>query len=256
MLRFREEILRANFKEAVRDFKRFHFYRYTTEKVAFILNLDAVGDHIQITYGYTSVADEEFLKDYGEDNNDIKLRFSIKIENEIDEAVVAATIKNTYDTYCNSSKDEILSLKKERQKQFIQKITEKLRPLGFKKKGAKWTRPLDSDFCLDFEAQKSQWSDEYYFNVSVYHKVIQIPQCYSTRLNTNGKGIYDWQLMTDEEFTCLLDRALQSFLVPIIDTPFAELGKRKEIWHGCTCPRNNCNTCWVQKNLWETNGAK
>jgi hypothetical protein len=149
-----------------------------------------------------------------------------------------------------------LLLKKERQKQFLKKIAEKLKPLGFKKKATKWTISLDSDFCLEFEAQKSQWSDEYYFNISIYHKDVQFPQCYGTRLNTNGKGIYNWQLMTCEEINCLLDGAIKSILMPIINTPFAELGKQKEIWQGCTCPRNKCNICWVHKNLWEANEEK
>ena len=256
MLFLREKILSANFQEAEWEFRQFSFYRCTLEKIAFIVNLKDYGDHVSVTYGFTSIVDQDHLKHYGEDNNDIKLRFCSVIKNEQDLVTVAREMQNVYDTYLGRSKDEILSLKKERQKQFLQKIAEKLKPLGFKKKGAKWTRFLDSDFCLEFEAQKSQWTDEYYFNVSVYHKDIQFPQCYGTRLNTNGKGIYNWQLMTDEELNCLLNEAIQSILIPIINTPLAELGCQKEIWQGCTCPRNKCNACWVQKNLWEANEAK
>ena len=251
MLSLREKILKANFKEAEWEFRQFGFYLCTLEKVAFIVNLKDYGDHIGVTYGFTSIVDLDHLRRYGEDNNDIKVRFRSVIKINQDKMAVANEVKKVYDTYLNRSKDEILSLKKELQKQFLQKIADKMKPLGFKKKGAKWTRPLDSDFCLEFEAQKSRWSDEYYFNVSVYHKDVQFPQCYGTRLNTNGKGIYNWQLMTDEELNCLLEEAIQNILIPIINTPLAELGTRKEIWQGCTCQRNKCNTCWVQKNLWE-----
>ena len=256
MLSLREAILKANFQEAEWDFRQFSFYRPTLEKVAFIVNLKDYGDHIGVTYGFTSIVDQEHLRHYSEDNSNIKIRFHSVIKTDEDKIAVASEVKRVYDTYLNRSKDEILSLKKERQKQFLQKIAEKLKPLGFKKKGAKWTRFLDSDFCLEFEAQKPQWSDEYYFNVSVYHKDVQFPQCYGTRLNTNGKGIYNWQLMTDEELDCLLNEAIQSILIPIINTPLAELGTRKEIWQGCTCQRDKCNTCWVQKNLWEANETK
>lgn len=256
MLSLREAILKANFQEAEWEFRQFSFYRCTFEKVAFIVNLKDYGDHIGVIYGFTSIVDRDHLKKYGEDNNDIKVRFCSMIKNEHDKITVANAVKNVYDTYLDKSKDEILSLKKERQKQFLQKIADKMKPLGFKKKGAKWTKPLDSDFCLEFEAQKSQWSDEYYFNVSVYHKDVQFPQCYGTRLNTNRKGIYNWQLMTDEELNCLLNGAIQSILIPIINTPLAELGNKNEIWQGCTCPRNKCHACWVQKNLWEANEAK
>ena len=256
MLSLREEILNVNFQETEWEFKQFSFYRCTLEKVAFIVNLKDYGDHIGVTYGFTSIVDQDHLRHYGEDNNDIKLRFYSVIRNEQDKIAVASEVKNVYLTYLDKSKDEMLSLKKEQQKQFLQKIAEKLKPLGFKKKGAKWTRLLDSDFCLEFEAQKSQWSDEYYFNVSVYHKDAQFPQCYGMRLNTNRKGIYNWQLMTDEELNCLLNGAIQSILIPIINTPLAELGNKNEIWQGCTCPRNKCHACWVQKNLWEANEAK
>ena len=246
--RFRTELLCANFQEAVRGVGRLYFYRYTSERVAFIVNLETVEGAVQITYGYTTVTDEDFLKKHGEDNENIKLRFSAKIERETDERIVAGSIKSVYDAYCNCAKDEILSLKKERQKQFLQKITDKLKPLRFKKKGAKWIRDLEGDFCLEFEAQKSQWSDEYYFNVSVYNKGIPFPSCYYSRLNVHGKSIYNWQLLTDEEVNGLLDEAIQNTLTPIIHTPLAELGEKQEIWKGCFCSRTTCNPCWVRKN--------
>ncbi|MBQ2809380.1 MAG: DUF4304 domain-containing protein [Clostridia bacterium] len=255
MLRFRKAILRADFKEATREFNKFHFYRYTTEKVAFILNLKDIGDYVQITYGYTSIADEEFLRSNGEDDDNIKVRFSVVVRSEIDEAIAFDMIKNVYDTYRNSSKDEILLLKKERQKQFLQKISEKLKPMGFKKKGAKWKIPLENDFCLEFEAQKSQWSDEYYFNVCVYRNDICFP-CYYTRIVTNDDGKYDWQLMTDDELNNVLSEAIQGTLLPIISTPLFTLGTQRQIWQGCICQRNKCNICWVQKNLWEANEEK
>ncbi|MBQ7378422.1 MAG: DUF4304 domain-containing protein [Clostridia bacterium] len=256
VLSFREALLNANFCEAEWEFRQFHFYRCTLENVAFIVNLEDYGDHVGVTYGFTSIAEQDHLKHYGEDNNSVKLRFCSVIKNEQDQAHVANAVKSVYAAYFDKSKDEILSLKKERQKQFLQKIAEKLKPLGFKKKGTKWTKPLDRDFCLEFEAQKSRWSDEYYFNVSVYHKEVQFPQCYATRLNTNGKGIYNWQLMTDGELDCLLNGAIQSVLTPIINTPLAELGCQTDIWQGCTCQRNKCEACWVQKNLWEANQAE
>lgn len=251
ILQFKEAILRAEFNEATWDFKKYHFYRHTSEKVAFILNLDDFEDCIRLTYGYTSIADEDFFKKSGEDNNDIKLRFSSIIKDEMDEAAVADAVKNIYDKYYSCSKDEILTLKKERQKLFLQKIHSKLKPLGFKKKAAKWIMLLENDFCLEFEAQKSQFSDEYYFNISVYYGNDPFPPCYYTRLITNNNGLYNWQLMTDEELYCLLDDAIENHLFPIINSPLSELGGKKYIWQDCNCSRNKCNTCWVQKNRWE-----
>lgn len=95
----------------------------------------------------------------------------------------------------------------------------------------------------------------YYFDVSIYHKDIPFPHCYGTHINTNGRYVHNWQLMTDEEIDGLLNHVIEKILIPIIDTPFAELGGKVEIWQGCTCSREKCNTCWVQKNLWEANGG-
>ena len=248
MLSLREKILGADFKEALYDFKQFHFYRPTTEKAAFVLNLYDRGDSMEVTYGFTSIPDAQFLSNHGEDDSDIKLRFSATVTNEEDEAAVSRAIKDIYDTYSQTSKDDILALKKERQKQFLQKIAVRLKPLGFKKKAAKWIKPLERGFCLEFEAQKSQWSDEYYFNVNVYPGDSRYPECYGTRINLNGKSLFNWQLMTDEELTLLLDNAIENMLLPIIHTPLEELGKSKEIQKSCFCPGNKCDSCWVQKN--------
>ena len=62
--------------------------------------------------------------------------------------------------------------------------------------------------------------------------------------------------MTDEELNGLLNEAIQSVLIPIINTPIAELGNKKEMWQGCICSRNRCSTCWMKKNLWEANESK
>ena len=112
-LSLRNEILKANFKEAEWEFRQFSFYRPTLDKVAFIVNLKDYGDHIGVTYGFTSIIDQEFLRHYGEDNSDIKIRFYSVIRTDQDKTSVANEVKRVYDTYLNRSKDEILLLKKE-----------------------------------------------------------------------------------------------------------------------------------------------
>lgn len=255
LLFFREQILKAGFREARADFRQFNFYRNTNEKAFFIINLRDCGESIKVTYGFSAISDEEFLKNYGENDCDIKLRYTVTIKNETDEETAASEIKRIFDLYCSVSKDEILALRKAKQKEFLEKITNKLKPAGFKKKGAKWIKVLDGDFCLEFNAQKSQWSDEYYFNISIYHSKIICSQCYGTRLNINKKGIYDWQLITDEELNRLLNFAYENMLLPIINTPLTALGRRREVWAGCTCKRDKCESCWVQRNLWEAKSS-
>ena len=251
MLALREKILSANFQEAEWEFRRFNFYRCTSEKVAFIVNLTDYGSHIDVTYGFTSIVEQNYLKNYGEDNENIKIRFRSKIVSEQDKFAVADQVKKVYDTYVGKSKDEILSLKKERQKQFVQKITDKLKPLGFKKKSIRWTKPLAEDIYLQFEASKSQWSDVYRFYVSIYVQTLGVYNCFDTQLWTNTTYNYNWQLMTDDELNCVLDGVIQDWLLPIMNTPLAELGRQQKIWKRCACKRTKCDNCWVQKNMWE-----
>lgn len=252
VLALREEILRAGFSEAAWDFRQFCFYRLVRDDVAFVVNLKDLGDRIGVIYGFTSVAEKENLERYGEDDENIKLRFVSFMHSEQDKARAARKVKDVYDAYATASKDEILALKKERQKQFLQKIALALKPLGFRKKGTKWTRALTDGVYLQFEAQKSQWSDVYYFNVGIYRDGIAYPPCYDTRMKTGGKDTYNWQLMRDAELDAFLQDTIQNTLLPMIQTPLDALGGREYIWQGCHCDRRKCEHCWVQKNVWDT----
>ena len=48
-----------------------------------------------------------------------------------------------------------------------------------------------------------------------------------------------------------MERAIETYIQPILQTPFSELGKESRIWTGCLCQRDRCEACWVEKNLWE-----
>ena len=71
--------------------------------------------------------------------------------------------------------------------------------------------------------------------------------CYHTRVNTNNKGIYNWQVITEDNFTELMNIIINNYLLPIISTSISELGKKTEISFGCACDRKKCSNCWVEK---------
>lgn len=248
MLKFRNQILKSNLKEAKYDFRQFHFYYIVSDKVAFILNLDDLGNCIKITYGYTNIQDYKYLEQNGEDNSYIKIRFQGIYKNDGDEKEIINNIKDVYETYFNKTKDEILSLRKLRQKEFINKINEYLKPLNFKKKNTNWTRVLEQNYCLKFELQKSQWSDQYYFNININKLDENISTCFTTRIISNGTSIYNWQLMSDYELNELMSIVINDFIMPIVNTPLKELGKQKEFHIGCFCNRKKCENCWIEKN--------
>jgi hypothetical protein len=123
--------------------------------------------------------------------------------------------------------------------------------LGFAKKASKWTKKLPDGFVLEFEAEKSAYSDVYYFNISVYPEGRPIEACYYAILSTDGKKTHNWQILTDGQFRDIMERAIETYIRPFLQTPFSELGKEPRIWAGCLCYRDRCKTCWVEKNLWK-----
>ena len=249
MLAYRDDALKGGMKEA--EWKHFHFYRYTTEKAAFVVNIRDYGTRIRVVYGFTSILEEEHFTHWGEDDEDIKLRHAAIIQSDEDEAEAARATQAVFEQYRHTAKDDILALKKERQKEFLSRIHAYLKPLGFAKKASKWTKKLPDDFVLEFEAQKSAYSDVYYFNISLYPVGQPYPACFSTRLTTDGKQTHNWQILTDERFREIMARAIETYIRPILQTPRSELDKDFRVWEGCLCQRNRCETCWVEKNLWE-----
>lgn len=251
MLAYRDDALKGGMKEAEWKHRQFHFYRRTADKAAFALNLKDFGTHIRVVYGFTTIPDEDFFRDHGGNDDDIKLRHAAIIRDDEDEAEAARVIQAVFEQYRHTAKDDILALKKERQKEFLSRIHAYLKPLGFAKKASKWTRKLPDGFVLEFEAQKSAYSDVYYFNISLYPVGQPYPACFSTRLTTDGEQTHNWQLLTAEQFNDIMNRAIETYIRPILQTPFSELGKEPHIWAGCLCRRDRCEACWVEKNLWE-----
>lgn len=255
---FKKKLLKEGFIEAkfYKENKvcKYRFYKKTIIDVAFIVNLEVFNDKIEIYYGYASTAFtkmtgcEDALKKYGVDSSDINLRNMLIYSYGDNESLLYTDITEFYDKYFNLSKDEILTAAKEKKKTFLNKINEYLKQFNFKKKNTTWTRSLEEDYYLEFYAQKSQWSDEYYFNIFISKNNGYLLGCYHTRVNTNNKGIYNWQVITEDNFTELMNSIINNYLLPIINTPIRELGKKTEISIGCACDRKKCSSCWIEKN--------
>lgn len=255
---FKRKLLNEGFDEAkfYKENKvcKYRFYKKTIIDVAFIVNLEVFNNKIEIHYGYASTAFtkmtgcEDTLKKYGVDSSDINLRNMLIYSYGDNENLLYTDITKFYDQYFNLSKDEILATAKEKKKTFLNKINEYLKQFNFKKKNTTWTRSLEENYYLEFYAQKSQWSDEYYFNIFISKDNGYPLGCYQTRVNTNNKGIYNWQVITEDNFTELMNSIINNYLLPIINTPISELGKKTEIYIGCACDRKKCSGCWVEKN--------
>lgn len=250
---FKSILLNKGFSEALHYVEsrlwKWKFYKQTSEDVAFIVNLEAYEDYIEIYYGYASTAftkmagSNDTLKKLGVFSEDINIRSMIKYKLNDNEEFIYNKIRDFYIEYFNLSKDEILSLKKEKQKIFIGKINDRLKPLGFKKKNTIWTKKLEQNLFLEFNAQKSQFSDEYYFNISLYNNDLKYPTCFDTRLTFNDKQIFDWQILSEEDLNQILDILINRYLLLIISTPLNQLRKVKSDYFKLKCSKKVCKEC-------------
>lgn len=248
---------KAGFKQASQ--KPEHFYKPATEKTAFILNIYLETNRIRIVFGFTSTAffafgagDKIFFEQHGSSDDDCTLRYALEIKNDSDAIIAQNKIDSFYRQYCNIEKDELLAVVKARRKEFFQIITDLLKPLKFKKSGNKWTRIISEKFFLEFHAQKSAYSDQYYFNISIAPTDAKGSSvCYHTRIIENKSNIFDWQLLSAVSMQSLLSNAVQTLILPLLDAPLAELGQQPWLWKHCICKRVICQDCWVAHNRWE-----
>ena len=216
-MQYREMMFEKGFSEAKQ--KTGHFFRQATEQTAFVINLEVDEDScITILYGFAStvymVGDEEWFVNHGFDMDNCQVRNILCIWDTESEAGAKTIISNFYEQYKNHAKEEILAVKKERQKEFLAHFARALKPLGFKKKRTKWTRELENGSALTFEAQKSAFSDQYYFNVIV-HEASNFYATYSyERVVMYGSDIYNWQLMTQDQIENLIQYAIKNYIEP------------------------------------------
>lgn len=261
MHEYRKLLLDNNFLEPMIQelhSERWRFYKQVTQLTAFVVNLIGTENGIEIVYGYASTAftlmkgDEDSLIRLGIWNEDINIRERIVILDESDTRVNVDCIGEMYNKYKHVEKEELLEIAKKKRKEFINKIAVRLKPLGFKKKGNTWKRLLQDEHYLMFDAQKSSFSDEYYFNVNIYNEECDsYVGCFYCRVYPNELCPLDWQLISDDDFVWFLENEVTDFLLHIINTPLSELGKESTICKGCMCERDKCDNCWVEQNMWE-----
>lgn len=253
---YRRQLLAAGFREA--GVYEHRYYKVCTALTAFIVNLAETECGIEAVYGCASTAftkmagDENALIEWGVSSEDITIRERVTIRDEADEITAARQIQEMHNRYLHTEKDELLKLAREKRKAFIQQIAVKLKPLGFRKKDYRWARPLEGDYYTMFHAQKSAYSDQYYFNIYIgKNGTNDYGDCFYTRVAPEGMFPMDWQALSADEFEFFLSHTVVPALEQIIHTPLWDLGKLSSVWSHCSCDHKKCEVCWVQKNLWE-----
>lgn len=261
MEQYRQQLLDAGMAQPAKrssSSRHWFFFKPTTELTAFIVNLIGTDHYVEVVYGYASTAFtrmagcENCLIESGVCDEDITIREKIIICDEADEGTARNQITGMYERYLQTPKDALLIEATAKRKAFLQQIAAKLKPMGFRKKANTWTRVLEGDYYVMFNAQKSAFSDEYYFNVYIGKNGSNLyGDCYYTRVFPGDMCPMDWQALSNDEFEFFLNRTVVPALEQIINTPLWELGKLPSVWSRCSCDRKKCEQCWVQKNLWE-----
>ena len=216
---YRTELLAAGFTNAPTAYGR--FYRQNTDHTAFIVNLTDDGYGVTAVYGFTLnsfMGDTSWFLKNGEDSECCKLRESVFLITGEDNSKAQETVTAFYKTYCHLEKEALLSVCKEKQKAFLSRFAVRLKPLGFKKKGAQWTKLLLSGYQITFHAQKSAYSDQYYFRFYVDPPTgsgIKLPllERHGGQVDINGNGIFDWQLLSDEQIEFIINTAINNHLL-------------------------------------------
>ncbi len=241
------------------------FFRFETEKTAFILNIRLVEDaFVELVYGFASTAyfalgpgEKEFFLKEGSRSDDITLRRCVDILSEADLPRADTLIREFYEAHRDMSKDALLEAVKVQRKEFLSQVGALLKPHKFRKKGNTWTKDLGNGLFLEFHAQKSAFSDEYYFNIRCAPGGnAAYPGCFSTRLTAGGRDLFDWQLPERDALLNILEKGIEQKLLPFLTMSLEELGRESWVWEGCACKRTCCERCWVAKNLWESRNTQ
>ncbi len=234
--KYRALLLENGFSESEHIYEpKLKFYKQMTELTAFIVNLCDAEDGLDVIYGYASTAftrmagDENALKKWGIDSDGIQLREHILIEDDYDENTAKEWIHAMYEKYKTVEKEELLLLAKEKRKAFLQIFAVRLKPLGFRKKGNRWTKTFGNGYALTFEAQKSLYADTYYFNIAVDRA--EKSACglspYYERVSPNGESPMDWQLVPWTLVEQFVDELVTKMLPAIMEKPTWHAGFTK-----------------------------
>lgn len=219
MEKYVSELLARGFCRA--EEKPYRFYKFTGDYIAFIVNLKEGEFYPSVFYGYaliwrTEETLESFLRE-GDYGFFCKLRGEADLSCEAEEAAAREAIGALYEKHKNAAREEIQAAAKEKNKEFIGIIAKTLKPLGFKKTGTKWRFELNERLTLWFQAQKSQFADEYYFNIIISPKDDFYKYLHYERADWNGSYTLDWQMISREQAEMFFLDIAENKLKPIIE---------------------------------------
>lgn len=243
------QLIKNGFKRGIYYQER--FYKYLTNQTAFIINVRDHGKFISIVYGINTVSLDKELRNnfenFSETDDNITLRKNISFSNLEEEILVNNIIKEFYYKYETLNKEQLLTVLKEKRKDFIDCFKTLLKPYGLKKKSNKWSKDLDENLILNFYLNKSIYSDVYYLDLWINVQDKPNCLCYSKRYAYNNNYTINWQFLNLNEFMQYLKKTLIEDIDLIINSKIDDLYLKDEIIENSFCEKNICDNCKFNK---------
>lgn len=206
------------------------FLEYTPGGFAWVLNLRRKFDGLLVEAGFAFPAntpeDRALFAEQGCTDTDIRLRLCRLVHTPEELQAVLAEAETLRQAWFDRSRDEVKKEIAARQKAFVARITAQLKPLGFRKKALHWTYARPDGWHVDFSAQKSAWTDAFYFNLLLTEP--DKHPWYMGVIDERPLGnLLDWQTMPGEDFDDLLRAVVQRRILPLMSAPIDQLTNAK-----------------------------
>ncbi len=194
------------------------FFKILPSSTALIVNLIDIGDEafpaVYIVYGVTPVGEEThaWFRENGADNEECKIRHDAVIMPDT-EIETGETIRACLTAYAVFDREAVRTMAKERQKTFLNRFHAVLKPNGYKRKGNTWFKTLSCGWVVELNAQKSAYSDQFYFNYAAYRAGEKRygPAVRGRLGRSDAAGhqtdLFNWQLMSEEAVDALILQA-------------------------------------------------
>ncbi len=219
------------------------FWDRTPDGFAYVLNLLPQEDELLIEAGFLFPTNWDYVASIGERDTSIRLRVIRRVHTEEALHASLAEVNALRNTWFNATREELKAHIAEKQKAFLQRITAQLKPLGFRKKAANWTFQRGDGYEVIWNAQKSLYSDGYYFNLYLHR--VGMRELYGC-IDTRPMGaLLDWQTIPVEEFDDLLRAVIEKNIRPLMTLPLSEIAQNPTLFSKpFLCTPRRCADCW------------
>lgn len=223
--------------------KRGRFWDRTSNGFAYVLNLLPQEDALLIESGFLFPTDWDYIASIGERDTSIRLRVIRRLRTEEELHAAMAEVETLRSTWFSATREELKAHIASLQKAFLQRITAQLKPLGFCKKDANWTFQRGDGYEVVWNAQKSLYSDGYYFNLYLHR--VGIRELYGCICTRPMGELLDWQTIPGEAFDARLHTVIEQHIRPLMTLPLREIAQNPTLFgKSFLCTPRRCADCW------------